>query len=101
MIVYFDSTLRTRGGMVPFWDSVVIDNEYEDKELVWFHGRYGRLNLYRLHTIPEENSAIAEDTGCTLWTRFETAERVNKWLEEPRVALYEWEQERKANGDHE
>lgn len=56
--IYFDATLRTcRGKHVPFWDTLHIEKEHpaHDKDLVWFHEGYGKMALYRLHKVDEEN----------------------------------------------
>lgn len=80
--VYFDAKLRTRKGFIPYWDEVRVDSAY-DGQLVWFHERYGRMYLYRLHQVDDRNF-IAEDTGARCSTDREEWEA---WHANPALAL--------------
>ena len=80
--IYFDDTLRTRKGRVPFYDFTQV-SETTDGELVWFHERYGYMKLYRLHQVDADNF-IAEDLHTVCRT---SDERWSEWGENPLLAL--------------
>ena len=86
MNIYFDSTLRTRSGRrVPYWDITRTDAKIRDGELRWFHEGYGRMKLYRLWKVDEENF-IADSTGVWSHTHDPNWELYSK---DPELALQE------------
>ena len=58
-IVLFDSYIRTKKGLLPFYEESFVD-EAHDQELIWFHESYGCMKLYRLHQA-DDTTFIAED----------------------------------------
>ena len=80
--IYFDDTLRTRKGSIPYYDMTEVSNA-TDGELMWFHVRYGWMRLYRLHQVDTDNF-IAEDLHIVCTT---SSEKWDSWSENPALAL--------------
>lgn len=82
--VWFDDWLKTRSGkMVPFYDYTILEEQVEDGSLHWFHEGYGRMVLYRLWKVDDDNF-IAEKMGRSCRT---TNSDWQKLLAEPWLAL--------------
>lgn len=81
--IWFDDSVFTKGCRKPFWDFSVVEREIGDQDLIWIHRGYGRMVLYRLWRVDDENF-IAEDlhigcyTGSPEW---------NSYFENPELAL--------------
>lgn len=83
-IVWFDDTIRGKNGKnIPFWYCTVIETEFKDQDLAWFHERYGWMQLYRLWKVDAENF-IAEKIGRKI--RKESDE-FEEWRKNPESAL--------------
>ena len=82
--IWFDSYIRTRSGRKPYYDRVVEEERYlKDRELMWFHEGYGRMVLYRIWKIDDENF-VAENTGVSSYT---SSDNWELYLENPELAL--------------
>lgn len=82
--IWFDDWIKCRNGKIkPFWDFTVLEQIVKDKELMWFHERYGRMELYRVHKVDNDNF-VAEDLKISCYTSNENWEL---YSEKPELAL--------------
>lgn len=82
--IWFDDWIKTRSGKrKPYYDFVKLERIVKDQELIWFHEGYGRMQLYRVHKVDDENF-IAEDLhkGC-----YTSSDRWDELSENPELAL--------------
>lgn len=73
VFVWFDDWIRTRSGKrIPYWSFTQIEGEdILDGSYHFFHEGYGRMQLYRLWYVDEENgdqNFIAEDMKRWIFT---------------------------------
>lgn len=84
--IWYDDILKCQNGKrKPYygWTTVEDDNCVTDKQLIWLHEGYGRMGLYRVHYVDDENY-IAEDMKISCYTSS------NNWKiysEKPELAL--------------
>lgn len=69
--VHFDVEYRSKKTRKTYYESECESYEpqtpWKDKSLHWFHEGYGRMILYRLHKVDDENF-VAEKTGKSCYT---------------------------------
>ena len=83
--VWFDALTRNKNGkLVPFRDFTVVNYELKDQELIWMHEGYGRMNLYRVHKIDDENYDAELINGCGTYT---WSKNWDSWRKNPQLAL--------------
>ena len=82
--IWFDSYIRTRSGKrIPYYDRVTEERYLKDQELMWFHEGYGRMVLYRIWKVDDENF-VAENTGASCYT---SSDNWGLYSENPELAL--------------